>query len=117
MTTIYVHASAAAEPGAADRLAHLAEAGHELVLVAPPDARSDGTISWAGRLAALPGAPRRGSWYVTADPATCGGHRAGLRTILVGPRAEGPRASIRCDSTARDVGAAVLEILAADAMR
>jgi hypothetical protein len=117
MTTIYVDGAAATEPGAPDRLAHLADAGHELVLVAGPGHAAGRLRSWASHLTALPDGPHRDSWYVTADPATCAEHRAGLRTVLVGPRADGPRASLRCDSTARDGGAAVLEILAADAMR
>jgi hypothetical protein len=52
---------------------------------------------------------------VTADPATCGDRQAGLLTLLVGPRDDSPRPT-RCDVTARDLAAAVLEILARDAM-
>lgn len=114
MTTIYIHASAVREPHAADRLAHLTEAGHELILVAGPDTdRPAGP--WSGRAVALPGDPPRGAWFVTADPATCGDRLAGLRTVLIGPRADGPRPT-RCDVTARDLRDAVLEVLAADAM-
>lgn len=114
MTTIYVHASAVREPDAADRLAHLTEAGHELVLVAGPDA-ADSSGPWSGRTAAMPDDPPRGTWFVTADPATCGDRLAGLRTMLIGPRADSPRPT-RCDVTARDLRDAVLKILAADAM-
>jgi hypothetical protein len=116
MTTIYVDDSALLEPGAADRLRHLAEAGHELVLVGLEARPPGGTQPWAGYQAALPDEPARGSWFVTADPTTCLDYRAGLRTILVGPRAEAQRPT-RCDTTARDLREAVLEILASDAMR
>ena len=116
MTTIYVDGSALREPGAAERLLHLADAGHELVLVGADDRPSGGTVPWAGHHPALPGEPPRGSWFVTADPATCLDFQAGLRTVLVGPRDEGQRPT-RCDTTARDLREAVLEILASDAMR
>lgn len=115
MTTIYVDASAAGEPDAADRLLHLVEAGHSLVLVAPASHPTVGLTAWTGRTATIPPEPPRGSWFVTADPATCGDRQAGLRTMLVGPRA-GSQRPTRCDSTARDLREAVLEILAADAM-
>lgn len=115
MTTIYVDGSAAREPDAADKLSHLAESGHDLVAIAsaePSDARRTG---WAAWIARLPADPPRGSWFLTADPATCGDRRAGLRTMLIGPRVDGPRPT-RCDVTVRDIRDAVLEILARDAM-
>ncbi len=115
MHTIYVDGSAAQEPGAAERLLHLAEAGHELVLVADLDHPATGLAAWAGHLSALPDDPARGSWFMTADPDSCGDRQPGLRTILVGPRSDAPRPT-RCDSTARDLREAVLAILAADAM-
>ncbi len=114
MTTIYLEASAARLPDAADRLAHLTESGHHIVLVAPaePPGAGDRTLE---RIATMPPDPPRGSWFVTADPATCGDRQPGLRTILIGPRDDVPRPT-RCDSTARDLREAVLEILAAEAM-
>jgi hypothetical protein len=116
MHTIYVDGSAALEPGAARHLRHLAEAGHELVLVAATDHQAAGLVPWAGHLPAMPDEPFRDSWFVTSDPDACGDRQAGLRTILVGPRNDSPRPT-RCDSTARDLREAVLAILAADAMR
>lgn len=116
MTTTYVDASAVLESGASERLLHLAEAGHELVLVGADDHSPRGTVPWSAHLPSLPSAPARGSWFVTADPATCLDFQAGLRTVLVGPRDEGQRPT-RCDMTARDLREAVLEILASDAMR
>ena len=115
MTTIFVDGSAALESGAADRLGHLTDAGHTLVLVGPPDHPSSEAAGWTGRRDGLPAEPVRGSWYLTADPATCGDRQADLRTILVGPRGESRRPT-RCDMTARDLREAVLQILAADAM-
>jgi hypothetical protein len=115
MTTIYIDGSAALQPGASANLSHLPDAGHQLVLVAAADPPGLESVAWTDRVAAVPGEPPRGSWYLTADPATCGDRRVGLRTVLIGPRGEGPRPT-RCDSTARDLRDAVLEILTADAM-
>jgi hypothetical protein len=115
MNTIYLDGSAALESGAADRLAHLVDTDHELVLVAGGDHPGARLLAWAGHLAALPERPTPGSWFVTADPATCGDRQPGLRTILIGPRPDGPRPT-RCDMTARDLRDAVLKILAAHAM-
>ena len=115
MITIYVDATATRESGAADRLRHLSEAGHELVLVGPPDERPFDPTAWAARTSALPETRPRGSWFITADPAACSDRQVGLRTVLIGPRSDAPRPT-RCDSTARGLREAVLEILAADAM-
>lgn len=115
MRTIFFDASAALDGDIADRLAHLADAGHRLVLVAPSDHPAAGLPAWSRRTASLPDTTPAGSWFLTADPATCGDRRAGLHTVLIGPREEGPRPT-RCDATARDLRDAVLEILTADAM-
>jgi hypothetical protein len=115
MTTIYVDGSAAGLPDASARLAHLVEAGHDVVLVAPPNDPSAAVFAWPDHVRELPEDAPRGSWYVTADPATCGGRPAGLSTLLIGPHEDGPRPT-RCDTTVRDVASAVLEILAHDAM-
>jgi hypothetical protein len=115
MTTIFVDGSAASLPDAPNRLAHLTEAGHPVVLVAAPDHRAAATVAWSSHVPELPSDPPRGSWFVTADPATCGDRQAGLATLLIGPREESPRPT-RCDMTARDMASAILEILARDAM-
>jgi hypothetical protein len=115
MTTIYIDGSAAILPDAPNRLAHLVEAGHQIVLVAPADHRAATSAGWPRHVAELPKDPPRGSWYVTAEPGTCGDRQAGLSTLLVAPRDDVPRPT-RCDVTARDLTAAVLEILARDAM-
>jgi hypothetical protein len=101
-------------------LDHLVDAGHEIVLVADPpiapgavagipDALAEATV------AAVPSEPRVAAWYLTSDASRCRGRSARLRTILVGS-SQAPGAVHRCDSLARDVRAAVLEILAAEAM-
>jgi hypothetical protein len=113
--TIFFDASAAADSDVADRLAHLADAGHRLVLVGDRSHPAAGLSAWARVVASLPEPAPRGSWYLTADPATCGDRRPGLRTVLIGPREALPRPT-RCDATARDLRDAVLEILTADAM-
>ncbi len=58
------------------------------------------------------------TWVVTADPAWCERERpGGVRTILVGPRRPpGRRPTAHCDIEARDLSAAVIEILAREAM-
>jgi hypothetical protein len=114
MPTIYLHGSVAVGPDTADRLAHLTDAGHRVVLVAAPDHPAAEDAVWSEQLTAMPADAARGSWYLTADPATCGDRRPGLRTVLVGPRSA--QRTTRCDTTARDLRAAVFEILAADAM-
>ena len=113
--TVYIDGSATLDPGLADRLAHLAGAGNELVLVAPAGHPAATLPAWAGTVPAIPAEPARGSWYITADAATCRDRQPGLRTILVGPRSTG-QSPTRCDTTARDLREAMLEILAADAM-
>ena len=115
MMTIYLDGSAALESGAADQLPHLVDAEHELVLVADADHPAGDLLAWTAHLPAVPEEPAPGSWFVTADSATCGDRQPGLRTILIGPRGDGPRPT-RCDATARDLRDAVLAILASDAM-
>jgi hypothetical protein len=115
MQFIYVHGSAALDADSAERLAHLAEAGHDLVLVAERDHPAADLRDWSERVEALPADPPRGSWYITSDPAACVDRRPGLRTMLIGPRETTTRPT-RCDVTARDLRDAVLKVLAADVM-
>ncbi len=115
MIRIYVDGSAAVLPDAASRLLHLTEAGLAVVLIAAPGHPASSVIDWSGQLAEMPEDPPRGSWFVTADVGTCHDRQAGLSTVLVGPRDDSPRPT-RCDMTVRDLGSAVLEILAREAM-
>src|SRR5690348_12463724 len=102
MLTIYIDGSAALESGTAGQLLHLSEGGHDLVLVAPADHPAAGVAPWRRHIPELPDDGDGQAWYVTADPATCGDRRPGIRTILIGPREDGPHPT-RCDATARDL--------------
>jgi hypothetical protein len=114
--TIYLDASAADDPDLADRLSHLADPEHQLVLIGPADHPVADLPIWSSQADALPERPASGSWYLTSDPAGCRDRQPGLRTVLVGPKLE-TQWPTRCDSTARDLREAVFEILSADAMQ
>jgi hypothetical protein len=116
MTDIYLDPRVAAMPDAADRLRNLTETGHRvLVLGDPPATLAD--LAPIGRAESLPEDPGQGSWLVTADPKLCVGRRPPMTTMLIGPRpAPSPRPAPRCDTEARDLAAAVLEILRREAM-
>ncbi len=117
MTVIYLDPSAATMPDAAAHLAHLVETGHEVVLVGAIDRRATHVPDGATQVAELPEDPVRGSWFVTADAATCALRRPGIQTLLIGPRpAPSPRPAPRCDAEARDLASAVLEILGREVM-
>ena len=97
-------------------LGYLTEAGHEVVLVADLDAVPGalaGVVATVTR--AAPTEPAETSWYLTTDVERCRGRSAKLRTVLVGTAAA-PSAIHRCDTLARDIQVAVLELLAAEAM-
>lgn len=101
---------------AAEPLNNLAEAGHELILVTTariplPDGFP--VIRESPRIDPAPST----SWFLTTDPEVCGRSRPGLRTILVGPGPTTRHATVqRCDIRSRDLHAAVMEILAREAM-
>jgi hypothetical protein len=103
--SVYVTHEALAEPGARDLLGRLGEAGLEVVAI--DDEAASATVADAGP----------SGWLITADPRSCVRRSPTVRTILVGPRrppSRGP--SARCDFEARDMSAAVLEILSREAM-
>jgi hypothetical protein len=114
--TIYLDASAADDPDLADRLIHLDDPEHQLVLIGPAGHPVADLPIWSSRADALPEQPAPGSWYLTSDPARCRDRQPGLRTVLVGPKLDAQWPT-RCDSTARDLREAVFEILSADAMQ
>jgi hypothetical protein len=117
MTDIYIDPSVAGMPDAADHLVHLVDTGHRLVLVGDAPAPVAEALPSAAQAVEMPDRVTAGSWYVSSDPAMCGERRAGLRTLLVGPRlAPSPRPAPRCDAEARDLATAVLEILGRDVM-
>jgi len=118
MTDIYIDPSVAGMPDAADHLTHLIQTGHKLILVGDAPEPVAAALPEAVLAEALPDRVAAGSWYVSADPAMCGDvRRAGLQTLLVGPRlAPSPRPGPRCDAEARDLAATILEILRRDVM-
>lgn len=126
MTDVYVDVGAASigsgpswsdDPEAVRALRYLSEAGVRIVLVrmgiAEPGEELRAVAAEVVR--AVPDRPRGPSWYLTSDIARCRGSSARLRTVLIGGAP--PSGSVRrCDAVARDVQAAAMEILAADAM-
>lgn len=124
MTRIYVDAEAlaiqgSAEPAldpAADRaLSFLADAGHEVVVVARTAVPGGLGDLEAAIVPELPASPSGRGWYLTIAVDRCQGVSARFRTVLIG--AAPPPGSIhRCDAAARDLQAAALEILASEAM-
>jgi hypothetical protein len=129
VTTIYVDRAALLDDshgvqgfseGALRSLGVLREAGHRIVIVSDPgggSAEGDLQGNWRRILPeAVPIRPAEQAWYMTTDADRCQGRSALLRTVLVGA-APAPAAIHRCEAVARDVPAAVLEILAAEAMR
>jgi hypothetical protein len=116
MTDIYLDPLAAALPDAADQLRHLADTGHRLYVLGP---RPSGLAELASvdEADGLPDAPAAGSWFLTANVELCAERRPPMASMLIGPRpAPSPRPAPRCDADARDLAAAVLEILRREAM-
>ena len=116
MTDIYIDPLTAKMPDAADQLRHLTETGHRIHVLgeAPPALVNALEFERADE---LPASPTAGSWLLTADAELCGDRRPPLSSMFVGPRpAPSPRPAPRCDADARDIAAAVLEILRREAM-
>jgi len=126
VTEVYVDVGAASigsgpawapDPQAVRALRYLSEAGVRIVLVRTGVAEPGDELRAvaADVVRAVPERPRGPSWYLTSDIARCQGSSARLRTVLIG--GPPPNGSVRrCDAVARDVQAAAMEILAADAM-
>jgi hypothetical protein len=104
------------DPAALRSLGHLVEAGHELVLVGGAGgARTELATLASHVVAAVPPRPDVEAWYLTEDVDSCQQLTARVRTVLIG--ASPPAGSVhRCDTVARSVQAAIMEILAAEAM-
>jgi hypothetical protein len=105
-------------PDAVEALGHLADGGHELLVLGTetPPALANLPLE-VHAISEIPEDPGAGSWLITDDPDSCSQRPRGLRTILVGPkRAPSNRPAARCDLEARDLSAAVIEILAREAM-
>ena len=108
---------AIADPEAVRALRYLADAGVRVVIVRPDalEPPDDLRALAADVLSAVPDRPTGPAWYLTSDISRCHGSSAHLRTVLIGGAP--PNGSVRrCDAVARDVQAAAMEILAADAM-
>jgi hypothetical protein len=108
---------AIADPEAVRALRYLADAGVRVVIVRPDalEPPEDLRAVAADVLKAVPDRPSAPAWYLTSDISRCRGSSARLRTVLIGGAP--PNSSVRrCDAVARDVQAAAMEILAADAM-
>ncbi|HXG25259.1 MAG TPA: hypothetical protein VNL94_00175 [Candidatus Binatia bacterium] len=105
------------DPEALRALRHLAEAGVDVFVVTGGGVQPSPELR-AAAIAVLPSVPKRPSapaFYLTCDIERCQGSSARLRTILIGGAP--PNSSVRrCDAVARDVQAAAMEILVADAM-
>jgi hypothetical protein len=104
-------------PGAAEALGHLADT-FELVVLRDPAPGVLAALDVPVRGASgLPSEAAHGSWLITDDPTSCIDRPAGLQTILVGPRRPpSNKPEPRCDVEARDLNAAVVEILTRQAM-
>ena len=104
-------------PGAAAALGHLADS-YELVVLRDPEPGVLEALDVPVRGASdVPPEAAHGSWLITDDPTSCLDRPPGLQTILVGPRRPASnRPAPRCDVEARDLNAAVVEILTRQAM-
>ncbi|HEX8939856.1 MAG TPA: hypothetical protein VF763_06795 [Candidatus Limnocylindrales bacterium] len=119
-----VHATTTLLPGALEALDRLRDERYELVILSPEPLPLLAPLGDAIRYEPEPSAvrARRGaaarSWLIAADEGWSERARpAGLRTIRVGPRPTDPhRPTARFDVDARDLNAAVMEILTADTM-
>src|SRR5262245_61992114 len=104
-------------PGVHEALRLLLD-NHRVTLIADEPAEDVPELADLPRMDAVPDSIESGSWYVTSEPTWCEGERpSGLRSILVGPRRPPTnRPTLRCDLEARDLNAAVMEILVRETM-
>ena len=106
-----------AVPGATDALRTLQDGGDEVVVIGDVDAVVE-LPDGVGAATSLPADPGSDAWFLTGDPDTLAHLPVGMRTILVGPRrAPGVVPLPRFDVEARDLPAAVMEVLTRQAMR
>ena len=98
-------------------LGFLVDAGHQLVVVTSngQELPADLKAVAAETVTEVPESHDGAAWYLTRDVEHCRGLSARVRTVLIGG-APASGAIHRCDTVARDVQAAVMEILAAEAM-
>ena len=129
MTHVYVDVGAASMEGAAPEggapvdphairaLETLTEEGVSVFLVTAGGHDPAPELRAVARdvLDAVPTPVVEHSWYLTSDIERCQGSSARLVTVFIGG-APPPGSVRRCDKVARDVQAAAMEILAAEAM-
>ena len=98
-------------------LGYLIDAGHDIFVVTPAGEQVSADLKGVARetVPEVPESHDAGAWYLTRDVERCIGLSARVRTVLIGA-APASGAIHRCDAVARDVQAAVMEILAAEAM-
>jgi hypothetical protein len=105
------------EPGGADAVRHLVEAGFEVVLLAPDGESVPDLSSEVRRASKLPEHLDQDAWYLTGEPHPTFGRPRGGTTVLVGPRRPAGKLPLpRFDMEARDMASAAMEILTRDAM-
>lgn len=124
MTKVYVDVTAtavdegasASDADALRAIRYLVELGHSVSLVGQSRGGEPDEIRRLGPpVAAVPLRPDQPAWYVTTEVDRCQGLSARIRTILVGA-APTPGSVRRCDTVARSLQAAVMEILASEVM-
>jgi hypothetical protein len=105
-------------PGATDAVAHLVEAGFEVIVL--DEATPDPLRSLAHEVkhaSSLPEHLDHDAWFLTGEPYPSFGRPRGGTTVLVGPRRPVGKIPLpRFDMEARDIGSAAMEILTRQAM-
>jgi hypothetical protein len=105
-------------PGAAEAVAHLVDAGFEVIVLGPaatqPLRQLDSAV---GCEPSLPEHLDGDAWFLTGEPYSPFGRPRGGTTVLVGPRRPVGKIPLpRFDLETRDMAAAAMEILTRQAM-
>jgi hypothetical protein len=106
-------------PGAGDAVAHLVEAGFDVVMLGSDQerARLPELPAEVRRADALPDRLEADAWFLTGEPYPEFGRPRGGTTVLVGPRRPAGKVPLpRFDVETRDLPAAAMEILTRQAM-
>ena len=105
-------------PGAAEAVAHLVDAGFEVIVLGPSLAEPLRQLAGSvGNEPALPEHLDADAWFLTGDPHPSFGRPRGGVTMLVGPRRPVGKVPLpRFDLEARDIASAAMEILTRQAM-
>lgn len=104
-------------PRALEAVAHLVDAGFDIVVIGPVDALVPGLGEGVHREAELPEHLEPGAWFLTGEAYPAISLPRGGATVLVGPRPPAGKVPLpRFDLEARDMVAAAMEILSRDAM-